>query len=218
MILYDYPPLAECYAVRLLAALLDVPLEIRSLDYYPGREHETDEYLDIAPLGSVPALDTGTAVLGDWQAALIHLAAHHDATGQWLPLGDPDRLVAIHEWLAVARALAHSAGVARLHELIGQPAVIERCRTEAHRLLRHLERHLWFGERAGRRWLVEGEQPTIADIAVFVQVILCEEGGVSRLDYPAVRRWIDSVRGIRGFVVTSGVLPLDPTAPVHTLA
>jgi glutathione S-transferase len=216
MILYDYAPLPESYAVRLLAALLGVPVEIRSLDYYPGRQHETDDFLDINPLGGVPALDTGTAVLGDWQAALIHLAACYDTAGQWLPLGDPDRLVAIHEWLALARALAGSAGVARLHDLIGQPADVERCRAEAHRLLRHLERHLWFGEQAMRRWLVEGDQPTIADVGVFVQVILCEEGGVSRLDYPAVRRWTDRVRGIRGFVVTSGVLPLDPTA--HSFA
>lgn len=218
MILYDYAPLPECYAVRLLAALLDVPLTLRALDYYPGREHETDEFLDINPLGSVPALDTGTAVLADWQAALVHLAASQDATGQWWPRNEPDRLVALHEWLALARGLAASAGIARLHDLIGQRADIVACRAEAHRLLRHLERHLWFGEKDARLWLVAGDHPTIADIAVFANLILCEEGGVSRLDYPAVRRWTDRVRGIPGFVVTSGVLPLDPTAQSRVAA
>lgn len=212
MLLYDYAPLAECYAVRLLGALLGVQFTIRAIDRYPGREHEEEAFLAVNPLATLPVLDTGTALLRDWQAILVHLAAAHDPTGRWLPAGDADRLGMMQEWLAIARALGGSAGIARLHDAIGLEADIVRCRAEAHRLLRFIERHLWFGERAGDGWLLPGGHATIADLAVFVHVILCEEGGVERMDYPAVRRWTDRVRRIPGFVVTGGVFPLPAAA------
>ena len=212
MLLYDYAPFAEGYAVRLLAALLGVPLAVRAIDVYPGREQEEEAFLAVNPLGTLPVLDTGDTLLRDWPAMLVHLAAAHDPAGRWLPAGG---LAAVQEWLGIASGLGRSAGVARLHDMIGLEADIDRCRTEAHRLLRVIERHLWFGERAGDDWLLAGKHPTIADIAVFVHAILCEEGGIERMDYPAVRRWTDRVRRLPGFVVTGGVFPLpscDATA------
>ena len=40
--------------------------------------------------------------------------------------------------------------------------------------------------------------------------IVSEEGGISRQDYPAIRRWTDRVKRIPGFVVMSGVFPAGP--------
>ena len=214
MLLYDYGPLAECYAVRLLAALLGTPLTLRPIEYYPGCEHEEPAFLAVSPLGALPVLDAGEVILRDWQAALVYLAAQHDPAGRWLPTDNAQRLAAVQEWLSVARSLGDSAGAARLHDTICQDADIVRCRAEAHRLLRHLERRLWFGERDGGEWLVPGAHPSIADIAVFVHVILCEEGGIERMDYPAVRRWTDRVRRLPGFLVTAGVFPALPLEPV----
>jgi glutathione S-transferase len=37
--------------------------------------------------------------------------------------------------------------------------------------------------------------------------MLSEEGGIPRLDYPAIRRWCDRVKHIEGFTVMSGVFP-----------
>jgi glutathione S-transferase len=207
VLLYEWAALPECYAVRLLAAILEVPLTLRHVDYYPAHEHESDAFLTLNPLGTLPVLDTGETILLDWLGALTYLAARHDPERRWLPLEHTDRMASLLEWLSVARALSESAGAARLHDSIGQEADIAGCRAKAHALLRHLERHLWFGERAGCSWLLQNEHPTIADLAVFVNVILCEEGGVERLDYPAVRRWTDRVKQIPGFVVTSGVFP-----------
>jgi len=36
-------------------------------------------------------------------------------------------------------------------------------------------------------------------------VVLSEEGGISRLDYPALRRWTDRVKRIPGFEVMPGI-------------
>jgi len=49
--------------------------------------------------------------------------------------------------------------------------------------------------------------PTVADIAIFPDVILSEEGGISRLDYPAIRRWTDRVKRIPRFTVMPGIFP-----------
>jgi glutathione S-transferase len=47
--------------------------------------------------------------------------------------------------------------------------------------------HLWFREQEGLDWVGSSGHPTIADIATFPDVMLCEEGGISRLEYPAIR-------------------------------
>ena len=85
--------------------------------------------------------------------------------------------------------------------------------------MRDLDRHLWFAEPGGPGpgcWRAPG--PTLADIAVFPPVILCEEGGISRQDYPAVRRWTDRVKRIPGFVAMPGVFPGRPVICIETAA
>lgn len=73
------------------------------------------------------------------------------------------------------------------------------------RLFGILDEHLWFGETAKDDWIVPGAHPTIADIACFPYVALSEEGGISRQDYPAIRRRCDRVKRIPGFVGMSGI-------------
>lgn len=206
--LHDFELSAECYAVRLLASLLGIALEIVPVEVYPGREQEGEAFLALNPLATVPVLETGDATLRDWQAMLAHLALSHDPAGEWWPARDA-RLI---EWLGIARRLGDTAGRARLHDGLGLAADIARCRSGAHALLREIERSLWFGEREGRDWLLPAARPTAADIAVFAHVILCEEGGVARMDYPAVRRWTDRVRRLPRFLVMSGVFAMPATA------
>ncbi|HZV09474.1 MAG TPA: glutathione S-transferase family protein, partial [Novosphingobium sp.] len=164
LILHTSDLLAEAYAARLLASLAGVALEIRHLDIHPGRDHETDAFRVLSPLGRLPVLEGAGAPLADWQAVLCAIAtrgdtpARADAPGWWRG-ADP----AFIGWLGMARDLAASAGVARLHEGLGVPADGAALRAAAHALLREVERHLWFAERAGQRWLLAGEGPCAAD-------------------------------------------------------
>ena len=65
-------------------------------------------------------------------------------------------------------------------------------------LFRELDQHLWFGEREGKPFLC-GDHPSIADIGCFPEVMMSEQAGISRLPYPALRRWTDRMRGLPGF-------------------
>jgi glutathione S-transferase len=94
-----------------------------------------------------------------------------------------------------------------------RPVLRFRCnaaRAGAHRLFRILYEHLWFREREGRDWVCSAPHPTVADIACFPYIMLSEEGGISRQDYPPIRRWCDRVKRIKGFTVMSGVFPAGP--------
>lgn len=106
--------------------------------------------------------------------------------------------------------ITSTASAARLHDGLFCDFDIDAARASAHRLFRILDEHLWFREREGRDWVCSAPHPTVADIACFPYIMLSEEGGISRQDYPAIRCWCDRVRRIEGFTVMSGVFPAGP--------
>jgi glutathione S-transferase len=206
--LYDYALSGNCYKVRQLLAWLDLKYEKLAIDFYPGLEHRGDAFLEINPLGQLPVLNDSGEIIRDAQAILVHLASTYDKIGHWYPLNEPRRLGQIQSWLAFADSLTATCSAARLHDAMFFPIDIERARAGAERLLRILDEHVWCGERRGRSWLCEGERPTIADLACFPYVALCEEGGISQLPYPAVMRWVHRFMRLDGFVPMAGMLPL----------
>ena len=208
--LYDYELSGNCYKVRLLLSMLGVPYQSRLVDFYPGREHKSEAFLKLNPLGQLPVIDDDGYVLRDAQAILVYLASKYDGTRLWYPGDDAEQLGRIAMWLSFADGITATASAARLHDGLFYEFDIEACRAGAHRLLRILDEHLWFGEQQSSDWLCPGAHPTIADIACFPYVMLSEEGGISRQDYPAIRRWLDRVRRIPGFEVMPGVFAASP--------
>ena len=207
MILHDYELSANCYKVRLLAGLLGVGLELRAVDFFPGREHRGEAFRAINPLGHIPVLDDDGYVLRDAHAILVYLAARYDQERTWYPVDDARRLGQVASWMLFAEATTASASAARLHDTLGYPFDIEPLRAEAHRLFRVLDDHLWFAEQDGQRWVVPGERPTLAEIALFPDVMLSDQGGINLGDYPSLRRWCDRVKRVPGFTVMSGIYP-----------
>lgn len=208
--LYDYELSGNCYKLRLLMNMLGLQYETVPIDFYPGREHKSDWFLRINPLGQLPVIEDDGQVLRDAQAILVYLAARYDATRQWYPVDDAARLGEVSQWLSFADGITATSSAARLHDGLFYDVDIEACRAGAHRLFRILDEHLWFGEQEGRDWICSGDHSSIADIACFPYVILSEEGGISRQDYPAIRRWCDRVKRLPGFIVMSGVFPAGP--------
>ncbi|MEM8705803.1 MAG: glutathione S-transferase N-terminal domain-containing protein [Actinomycetota bacterium] len=205
--LHDYVLSANCYKVRLLLSLLDLDHETVAVDFHPGREHKGAAFRELNPMGHIPVLVDDGFVMRDAHAILVYLAARYDATGTWYPADDAQRLGETAQWMAFADATASTLSAARLVINLGYDLDLEAARRGGHEVLRVLDEHLWFRERAGHEWLVPGVSPTLGDLAVFPDVVLAEEGGVELLDYPAVRRWLDRVKQWPRFALMPGVFP-----------
>ena len=211
--LYDYELSGNCYKLRLLMSILGVKYETRSIDFYPGREHKSEWFLKINPLGQLPVLQDDDLVLRDAQAILVYLAARYDHSRLWYPLDNPATLGRIAMWLAFADSVTATASAARLHDGLFYDLDIDAARAGAHRLFRILDEHLWFAEREGQNFIATRDHPTIADVACFPYIMLSEEGGIQRQDYPAIRRWGDRFKRTRGFIVMSGIFPTSAAKP-----
>ncbi len=205
--LYDYELSVNCYKQRLLMAILGVPYRRVAVDFFPGREHKSEAFAEVNPLGHIPVIDDDGYVLRDAHAILVYLATAYDSTGAWYPTSDPKLLGEVASWMLFAEGTTNTAAAARLHDTLGYDFDIDAVRAGAHRLFRFLDDHVWFHERQGREWVASARHPTIADIALFPDVMLSDQGGISLIDYPALRRWTDRVKRIPGFVVMSGIYP-----------
>ena len=203
--LYDYELSGNCYKLRLLLNFLKVEYERVPVDFYPGREHKSDWFFQINPLGQLPALDHDGFVLRDAQAILAYLAAKFDSSHKWYPTDDAEILGKINMWLSFADAITATASAARLHDGLFYHLDIDAARENAHSLFRVLDEHLWFAEEQQQAWICTDNHPTIADIACFPYIMLSEEGGISRLAYPAICRWTDRFREMPDFVAMSGI-------------
>jgi glutathione S-transferase len=208
--LYNWDLSVNCYKQRLMLSILGVDHDSVAVDFYPGLEHKSPEFLRINPLGHIPVIVDDGFVLRDAHAILVYLAAKYDPTGRWYPTDDPELLGETAQWMLFAEGTTNTASAARLFVNLGYEFDIEACRDGAHRLFRVLDGHLWFREQEGLDWVGSSGHPTIADIAIFPDVMLCEEGGISRLEYPAIRRWTDRVRRIPGFVTMPGMSFTSP--------
>lgn len=203
--LYDYELSGNCYKLRLFMNLLGLDYRKTGVEFFPGKEHKQDAFLAINPLGQLPVLDDDGFVLRDAQAILTYLAARYDTSGRWYPTGDPKSLAEVNMWLAFADGITGTASAARLHDLLRYQLDADKARAGAHALFRVLDERLWFSEREDSGWICRSDHATVADIACFPYVMLSDEGGISLIDYPALRRWTDRIKRLPGFVVMSGI-------------
>lgn len=205
--IYDYPLSGNCYKVRLLISMLELPYDSIEIDFYPGQQHRSADFLEINPLGQLPVLEDGDLILRDSHAIMVYLASRYDKADRWYPLNDPSLLGEITQWFAFSDGLTSTSSAARLHDGFSYDFDVEDCRAGAHRLMRVLDEHLWFREQEGLRYICSAGHATLADLACFPYIALSEEGGIYRRDYPAIRRWLDRVKVLPGFVVMPGVFP-----------
>lgn len=202
--LYDFELSAECYQVRLFLALNRIGYETQPVDIFPGRDQDEDWFRRMSPEGRLPVLVDGPNTIAGALDVLRYLAAGQ-AEGNWL--GGAGQAGALMRWLERSEALGATLGTARLAMNFGIEADVPALHEAGRALLREIDEHLWFAERESAGWLLAGDAPSLADIACFPDLALCEEGGLSRQEFPAVRRWLDRVKRLDGFVTMSGVFP-----------
>ncbi|KRW97749.1 glutathione S-transferase family protein, partial [Paracoccus sp. MKU1] len=177
MKLFDYVLSGNCYKIRLLLDFLELSHEKQAVDFFPGREHKSDAFLQINPLGQIPVLEDDGAYIRDAQAILVYLASRYDPTGTWWPVNDPSELGRVAQWLAFADSITSTASAARLHDVLGYDLDVAQARAGAHKLFRILDDHLANQELQGFNWIA-GSNPTVADVACFPYVALAGDGGI----------------------------------------
>ena len=153
MKLYDYVLSGNCYKIRLLLTFLGQEYEPQPVDFFPGKEHKSDAFLKINPLGQLPVLEDEGQVICDAQAILVYLAENYDDAGDWWP---KDALTRgkIAQWLAFADGLTATSSAARLHDMLNYDLDVVTARNGAHRLFRVMEDYLSHQEFAGQDWLI----------------------------------------------------------------
>ena len=199
LILFDHILSASCYKVRLLASLLEIHIELKSVNFYPEKEHKSKAFLELNPSGTIPVLRDGNKVLTNSNDILRHLATIKDK--DWLGSRNSDH---VELWLRKANSLNESLGIARLHDVLSQTADISKVRQEGKNLLRELELHLSL-QRHDNFTFIAGPKPTIADIACFPNVALAPDGGVSIDKYPSIRLWSRAIRYLPNFIEMPGI-------------
>lgn len=190
--LYDFPVSGHCHRVRLMLSLLELPYRSVHVDL-GGGEHKRAPFLALNPFGQVPVLQDGPVALADSNAILVYLALRHGGE-RWLPR-EPQRAAAVQRWLSVAAGeLAYGPAAARAAALFGERWDTAEVSARAHRLLALMEGVLAESDH------LAGDEPTLADVALYSYVAHAPEGGVSLAAYPAVRAWLARVEAWPRFV------------------
>jgi glutathione S-transferase len=192
IVLHGFRLSGHSHRAELMLKILDLPYEFRHVDLAAG-EQRTPAFLALNPFGTIPVIEDGDFVLADSAAILVYLATRYDPQRRWLP-EDPVQAALIQRWLSVAQGpVFNGPAAARIIKLFGGPGDHQRAVTVAGRLLKVLD-----GELRQRSFLV-GEQPTLADIAVYSYVAWAPQGEVSLDDFAAVRMWLERVESLPGF-------------------
>jgi glutathione S-transferase len=195
MLLYDSTVSGNCYKVRLLLAHLGLPYERRTVDVVDRSNRP--ELLG----GLNPALRVPTLVLDDGRplAESGAILWYFGEGTRFVPEGRYERAQVL-QWMFFEQ-YDHEPAIAVVRFWVAyseRPEVyadrLEERSAAGHRALQAMERHL-----DGRRFFV-GEQPSLADIALFAYTHVAPEGGFDLAPYPAVRAWLDRVAAQPGHV------------------
>lgn len=196
--LHEDPRSGNCYKIKLTAAVLGIPLELRDYDIMKG-ETRTEEFLGkINRHGSIPVLQVAERFLPESNAACWYLAV-----GSQLIPQDRFEQSEMLRWMFFEQH-SHEPNIAALRfwlQYVGeanlspqQTAQIMAKRIAGADALALMDEHL-----DGREWFV-GTGMTLADIALYAYTHVAEAGGFALRDYPHVCAWLDRVAAVPRFV------------------
>jgi glutathione S-transferase len=202
--LYDFELSGSCYKVRLLLNILKVSCERVPVDFV-NKEHKTDRFLKLNPLGEIPVMEDGDLRLRDAQSILVYIARQYDRSNTWFP-DAPDSMGRIMQWLSFGGHELMAASGARAVRILNYPLDLPALQARAIAAFRILDAHL-----SDREFLELGH-PTIADIACFPYVAMGGEAGLDLKPYPNILRWIDRIKQIPGFIPMPGIPAIGAVA------
>jgi len=196
--LHEDPRSGNCYKIKLTAALLGLPLELRQYDIMRGDTRTPDFLQNINANGRIPVLQIGDRFLPESNAACWYLAE-----GTRLVPADRFERADMLRWMFFEQ-YNHEPNVATLRFWLlfvgeGNLSKFQRDQIMAKRAggeaaLAIMNEHL-----AKQAWLI-GDRVSLADIALYAYTHVSEAGGFRLHDYPAVCAWLDRVAKLEGYV------------------
>lgn len=175
----------NCYKLKLLLNLLELPYEWVAIDVLKG-ETQTAEFLAKNPNGKIPVLELedGSCL---WESnAILNFLAQ----GSEFLCSEPRLATQVLQWqffeqyshepyVAVARFIQLYQGLPEARR-----AEYENCHRGGYKALDVLEQQLQ------RTPYLVGEQYTIADISLYAYTHVAHEGGFDLSGYPAINAWL----------------------------
>ena len=195
--LYYHELSGNCHKARLMLSLLGLEHELVPINLKDG-EHKSPPFLKLNPLGQVPVLVDGNAVVRDSQAILVYLARRYGGE-DWLPT-EAEPMSKVVQWLSTAaNEIRQGPEVARLYHVFNAGIDLDLAQKRAHAILKVIDEHL-----AEWHWL-ELDRPTIADVACFPYIGLAADGKISLDAYPNVVAWVERIKQLPGYVGMPGL-------------
>ncbi|MFT4790064.1 MAG: glutathione S-transferase [Paraglaciecola sp.] len=189
--IHSFPLSGHAHRVHLFASVAGIAHQIVHVDL-PAGEHKQATFLTLNPLGVVPVIEDGDAIVHDSISILIYLAR------KYAPAFIPEDLqqeAEMHRFLAMsAGEISYGVGAARLINVFNSPSDPVFAKATAEKALIKLEQQL-----VGRDFLV-ANKISLADFAIYSYVARAPEGDVSLEPYPNVRRWLTNIESLKGFV------------------
>nr|PZN22530.1 MAG: hypothetical protein DIU78_15535 [Pseudomonadota bacterium] len=193
--LYDNAESANGYKVRLLAALLGIPLEVVWIDIFRGGSR-TPDFLAMSPFGQIPVLRFPDGrVLPESNAILCHLA---EGT-PYLPAPGYERSRVL-AWLFFEQ-YSHEPYVATPRFILRHTRPDHPRRAELPwRQARGRQALRLLNDALASSSFLMGESPTVADLSLFAYTHRADEAGFDLAEYPNLPPWVERIRALPGFV------------------
>jgi glutathione S-transferase len=189
--IHSFPLSGHAHRMQLFASVAGIAHNIIHVDL-PAGEHKKAPFLTLNPLGLVPVIEDGDAVIHDSISILIYLARKYAPS--FIPQ-DLQHEAEMHRFLAMsAGEISYGVGAARLINVFNSPSDPVFAKATAEKALTKLEAQL-----IDQDYLV-ANKISLADFAIYSYVAHAPEGDVSLAPYPNVRRWLTNIEGLRGFV------------------
>lgn len=203
MKLYMNPLSPNVRRVRLTAALLELALEEKWLDFTKG-EHKSPEYLALNPNGAVPTLVDGAFVLTESRAIMQYLASKKPESGLFPPVEQPRAEITRWQFWDAAH-FSPQLGALTFEKIIkpmvgmGEPdqGKVEEAITGFRRFGAVLNQRL-----EGKRYVV-GNALTIADLTIACSLMYAKQTNAPLSDFPNVEAWFSRISGMDAWKKTN---------------
>ncbi|MBL1421390.1 MAG: glutathione S-transferase family protein [Alphaproteobacteria bacterium] len=199
--LYGFAQSGHSYKVALMLELLGVDWQVEKVDFFKG-ETRSDEYRNnVNEMGEVPVLVENGEKMTQSGVILDYLADKYDQFGGKTAAEKRD----IWRWVLYDNHKI-SSQIGPLRFMVGIKKMDENDVTKYLRgritdALGVMEKHL-----DGQDYFV-GNRATIADFTLCSYLFFADEFGYDWADYPHIDRWLNNIKGLKGWQHPYDLLP-----------